>query len=41
MLFNIMPKITNPKGMAIINSGFITFLIQALERLWTWEEGGG
>jgi len=23
MLFNIMPKITNPKGMATINSGFI------------------
>jgi hypothetical protein len=42
MLFNIMPKITNPKGMAMINRGFInSLLFKALDSLWILEEGGG
>jgi hypothetical protein len=45
MLFNIMPKINNPKGTAIINRGFITpslYRIQALERACGyWKREGG
>jgi hypothetical protein len=36
-----MPRITSPKGMAIINRGCITLLFQALDSLWILEEGGG
>jgi len=38
-----MPKITKPKGMATINSGFITpsFIIQALQSLWIFGRGRG
>ena len=42
MLFNTMPRITNPKGIAMINRGFInSLLFQALDSLWILEEGGG
>src|SRR5574341_1650315 len=36
-----MPRITSPKGMAMINSGCISLLFQALDSLWILEEGGG
>jgi ribosome-associated toxin RatA of RatAB toxin-antitoxin module len=35
-----MPKITNPKGMAMINRGFINSPFKALDSLWILEEGG-
>jgi hypothetical protein len=41
MLFNIMPKITNPKGMARINRGFINSPFAAWIAFWMWEEEGG
>jgi len=37
-----MPSITNPKGIAMINRGFInSLLFKALDSLWILEEGGG
>jgi len=37
-----MPKITNPKGIAMINRGFInSLLFKALDSLWILEEEGG
>jgi hypothetical protein len=34
-----MPRITNPRGTAIINRGFIILLLQAFYSLWILEEG--
>jgi hypothetical protein len=41
MLFNTMPRNTNPKGIAIINRGFMSFsFFRPLDSLWILEEGG-
>jgi hypothetical protein len=41
MLFSTMPTITNTKGIAIINRGFMTLsFLKALDSLWILEEGG-
>ena len=39
MLFNIMPRITNPNGIAIINRGFIT-LFRLLIAFEYWKREG-
>jgi len=40
MLFNIKPRITNPKGMATNNIGCIKLSFSGSVSLWILEEGG-
>src|SRR4029077_12208292 len=42
MLFNIMPRMTSPSGMAIINRGFITLsFFRLLIAFGYWKREGG